>query len=368
MKLLICTTEYYPHGSGIANVAYNVVEQLKKMGVDCTVCSPTGPDIKIKSLNGYGRLGLIHYWYKVGKHFRNKADEYDAVWLHYPLFIGHIPFKKCLITVHSTAYGFMIQKINPMYYMLCFALEKICLNRFREKTRFTGVSSEICAQLNKIINVDSEIKYIPNGVDTTLFKPSKEKDKMRGKFGIPPDSKVILSVGRLINSKMPFLMMDTFYEIQKIYKDYVLVIAGNGKLFKKLQKYIIRNDIKNVLFLGHVHIDDDLPDLYSCSDYFIISSKYEGGEPVLTVAEAMASGLPCIVSNIPNFKMVEDSNSGIVVDFSDIQKAGKNIINYFRGDNTKESNAARDCATKNLDWGVLSKIYLDELTNVTKFE
>lgn len=37
MKLLICVSEYYPYGSGIANVAYNVVEQLKKRGVDCTV-------------------------------------------------------------------------------------------------------------------------------------------------------------------------------------------------------------------------------------------------------------------------------------------------------------------------------------------
>lgn len=364
MKLLICTTEYYPYGSGIANVAYNVVEQLKKMGVDCTVCSPTGPDIKIKSLNGYGRLGLIHYWYKVGKHFRNKADEYDAVWLHYPLFIGHIPFKKCLITVHSTAYGFMIQKINPMYYLLCFALEKICLNRFSEKARFTGVSSEICAQLNKIIKADSEIKYIPNGVDTTLFKPSKEKDKIRGKFGIPTDSKVILSVGRLVNSKKPFLMMDTFKEIQKVYNDYVLAIAGNGKLFKKLQKYIIRNDIKNVLFLGHVHIDDNLPDLYSCSDYFIISSKYEGGEPVLTVAEAMASGLPCIVSNIPNFKIVEDSNSGIVVDFSDIRKAGNDIINYLENDDSEHGKNGREYAEEFFDWKIITEKYKRQFEKV----
>ena len=31
MKLLVCTTEYFPYGAGIANVVYNVVEQLKKM-------------------------------------------------------------------------------------------------------------------------------------------------------------------------------------------------------------------------------------------------------------------------------------------------------------------------------------------------
>lgn len=50
MKLLVCATEYHPYGTGIANVVYNVVERLKELGVECTVCSPTGPDIKLGSL------------------------------------------------------------------------------------------------------------------------------------------------------------------------------------------------------------------------------------------------------------------------------------------------------------------------------
>ncbi len=360
MKLLICTTEYYPHGSGIANVAYNVVEQLKKMGVDCTVCSPTGPDIKINSLNGYGRLGLIHFWYKVGKHFRNKADEYDAVWLHYPLFIGHVPFKKCLITVHSTAYGFMIQKINPVYYKLCYILENICLNRFSEKTRFTGVSSKTCKETHEILKGNQDVLYIPNGVDTTLFKPSEETEKIRDKLGIPLNAKIILSVGRLVDHKMLFSMIDTFNEIQKVHDRYVLVIAGKGKLFEPLQEYVTKSNIKNIKFIGYVP-DCDLPDLYSCSDYFIISSKYEGGEPVLTVAEAMASGLPCIGSNIPNLKIVEDSNSGIVVDFSNLQLTSKRIINYLKKDNSKDSFNSINYVVNNLDWSLLAGIYFKEL-------
>ena len=59
MKILICTSEYYPQGSGIANVAYNVVEKLKKKGITCEVCSPVGPDIKLGSEIKYGRLSLL---------------------------------------------------------------------------------------------------------------------------------------------------------------------------------------------------------------------------------------------------------------------------------------------------------------------
>jgi len=38
LKILVCTSEYYPQGSGIANVAYNVVEKLKEKGITCEVC------------------------------------------------------------------------------------------------------------------------------------------------------------------------------------------------------------------------------------------------------------------------------------------------------------------------------------------
>jgi len=58
MKLLVCTTEYFPHGAGIANVVYNVVEHLKEQGVECTVCSPTGPDIILGSQRLIKRPGL----------------------------------------------------------------------------------------------------------------------------------------------------------------------------------------------------------------------------------------------------------------------------------------------------------------------
>lgn len=82
MKLLVCTTEYFPHGAGIANVVYNVVKQLKGTGVECTVCSPTGPDIKLGSpalIQKTGIGGLLYYWYQVSRYF--KDNNYDAVWL-----------------------------------------------------------------------------------------------------------------------------------------------------------------------------------------------------------------------------------------------------------------------------------------------
>ena len=76
-----------------------------------------------------------------------------------------------------------------------------------------------------------------------------------------------------------------------------------------------------------------MPDLYACSDYFIAASRYEGGEPILTLAEAMASGLPCIVSDIPNFRFIERVKSGIVVNFNDVEKVTEDVTEYLKNDN-----------------------------------
>lgn len=367
MKILICASEYYPYGSGIANVAYNMVEQLKKMGVDCTVCSPTGPGIELRSLKGYGLLGLIPYWHKVNKYFKKRADDYDVAWIHNPLFLKDNPFQRSLVTIHSTYYGKMIQGLKPKSYnKIASKIERYCLNKFDEKTRFTAVSRRDCDDV-KGAGINCKIIYIPNGVDIEQFTPSDTKKMLRKKFKLPEDNLVILSVGRLVKHKHPQKLIEMFSVIEKEIKNITFVIAGKGDLFKPLKEYAAKKNIKNIKFLGFVP-NDDLPDLYACSDYFIISSKYEGGEPTLTVAEAMASGLPCIVSDIPNLRFIKGAKSGIVIDFNDVGNAAKNIVEYLEGDNSEHSKNAREYALNNLDWGIIAERYLDEFEKVLSDE
>lgn len=359
MKLLICASEYYPHGSGIANVAYNVVEQLKKMGVDCTVCSPTGPDIELRSLQGYGLLGLIPYWHKVNKYFKNRADDYDIAWIHNPLFLKDNPFPRSLVTIHSTYYGKLIQGVDPkIYNKISAKIEKYCLNTMDE-AKFVGVGTNICEELEEIGIDRQRITYILNGVNTERFKPTDNKEMLRKKFKIPEDNLIILSIGRLTSQKQPQKLIETFEIIEKKLIDTTLVVAGRGKLSEPIKEYAMKRNIRNIKFMGFVP-DEDLPDVYACSDYFIITSMYEGGEPVLTVAEAIASGLPCIVSDIPNLRFIEGAKSGIVVDFSNEEKAAEEIIEYLKRDNSDHSKNARGYAVNNLDWKIIAGRYLDE--------
>jgi len=365
MKLLVCTTEYYPHGSGIANVAYNVVEQLEKKGVECTVCSPTGPDIRIEPISGRGRLTLVHYWYKVSQYFQDRQDQYDIAWLHYPLMLKSNPFKTSYVTIHSTAYGIRYPFYLKPYQILSRALEKYCLNKLDLSIPFSSVSEQSILDLRANGIDRNHIVKIINGVNTGLFSTNYEKDEIRAKYGLPLKSTVFLSVGRLTYHKMPFRMIDLFKRIQKYSKDYLLVIVGGGKLLPELVEYAKKNDVQ-VKFLGYVE-SIELPEIYSCADFFFMTSSYEGGEPTLTVAEAIASGLPCIASRLSNFRFIEENNLGLLFHPSDNNIAESEILNYLNNYDLKSSKKIRNYAQNNFDWEVISNKYFEEFCNACNY-
>ncbi len=308
----------------------------------------------------YGRLGLVHYWHQVARYFKQRTNDYDVAWLHYPLFFGENPFKKCLVTIHSTAYGFKDPSYFYIYQKIASAIERHCLNRLSDEAGFTGVSRKTCEEFQFITKGHKRITFIPNGVDTEAFKPTQEKEQLRAKFSIPNDATVLLSVGRLVYHKMPFKLIDIFEKIQRASREYVLLVAGKGKLFEPVKEYTKEKNVNNVRFLGFMP-EETLPDLYACADFFIIISTYEGGEPTLTVAEAMASGLPCIVSDIPNLQLVvEDAQCGIAIDFSDTEKAAERITSYLKEESSEHSRNAREYSVNNLDWKIIAQRYLEE--------
>lgn len=362
MRLLVCTTEYFPHGAGIANVVYNIVEQLKGMGVECTVCSPTGPDIELGDralIQKTGLGGLLDYWHQASRQF--KENDYDAVWLQNPFIVAGNPFRRCLVTMHSTYHGSSTHGVGnlPFHLYKSFVahVERYCLTRMPPDALFSGVGQPVCDELATIGIPRDRITFIPNGVDTRRFCLRSDRRAIREKFGIPRDGAVLLSVGRLTYQKQPLALIETFSHLEERPGDLTLCIAGRGELLEKAKNLAREKGLRRVLFLGYVD-DRDLPDLYACADYYIMASKYEGGMPPLTLAEAMAAGLPCIVSDIPHLGIVRDAGCGIAVDFDDSEAASADILDYLGSDHPDHGVNARNCATRSLDWSIIAGEYL----------
>lgn len=161
-----------------------------------------------------------------------------------------------------------------------------------KKCRHTYVCSKSLSDLYEN-RLGIRLPYIRNGVDTDKFCPAfSEKDLIRKKIGLPENKRVIIYTGSFVDSKDQAFAIRCFLK-SNCEKDTCFVLLGEGPLLASLkEKYEAYN--RNVLFAGFVFNTDEY---LQAADLFISTSRLEGMPN--GVLEALASGLPVLLSDIP---------------------------------------------------------------------
>lgn len=141
---------------------------------------------------------------------------------------------------------------------------------------------------------NNNVKIINNAINCSKFRYNpKINDMVRKTLNISKDKLIIGSVGRLDYQKNQSFLLDVFYEILKINKESVLILVGEGELKNKLvdkaKKLRIYDKVK---FLG---ARTDVNEIMQSIDIFLLTSLFEGFP--ITLVEAQAAGIPCIVSD-----------------------------------------------------------------------
>jgi glycosyltransferase involved in cell wall biosynthesis len=133
----------------------------------------------------------------------------------------------------------------------------------------------------------------------------------------------IISIGRLDEQKGFDLLIKAFSIVHKNEKDWYLDIYGNGLEYDKLTRCINHLDLR-----GKIKIKNSTPAIYEeykKSDFFVLSSRYEGFGLVL--AEAMFCGIPCVSFNCdygPS-EIIHDGEDGLLVKNGDVEDLAKKI-------------------------------------------
>lgn len=192
----------------------------------------------------------------------------------------------------------------------------------------------VCSELKRVAldlgMPESRISVIGNGVDTSVFH-ALDRAESRRKLGMPPEDRIILSVGHLVERKGFHILLRAFVRLKD--RDRLrLVIAGDGEMRQQLRKLAAELGIADrVTFAGAVR-NDALPEWYSASDYFVMASSREGWPNA--VCEALACGLPVIATRVWGMpEIVTDDNLGILI-----------------GERTPEALAAGLEQAMNRDW------------------
>jgi len=151
---------------------------------------------------------------------------------------------------------------------------------------------------------------IQNGYDLSRWKPDAEARRAaRLAWGVADDAVVIGSVARWNPLKDHENLLAAFALSRQRDPRLVCVLIGfemetaNRPLATLLDRYALRD---SVILLGK---RDDVPDLMNGLDVHVLSSRAEGFPNV--VAEAMATGVPCVVTDVGDAAMMVDDTGWV---------------------------------------------------------
>jgi glycosyltransferase involved in cell wall biosynthesis len=190
----------------------------------------------------------------------------------------------------------------------------------REKVaRLSGIVAISDAIREELISYripDRKIACIPNGVDTDRFRPpatAMERNRARSELGLPDDM-IILFVGAIVPRKRPHLLVEALGKLKFAGTGAHLILAGPVK--DPRYEHAIKSSAQElgvehqVTWTGFVR---DTEPLYKAADIFALLSLNEGMPNALL--EAMASGLPSVITPIPgSVDLVRDGEEGIFTD------------------------------------------------------
>ncbi len=140
------------------------------------------------------------------------------------------------------------------------------------------------------------IDVIPNGFDLSQFRPDEAASgAVRAELGLAPGSLLVGAVGRYHPLKNYLGLLDAARAVQRSMSDVHFVLVGaevdweNAELSARVRALGLEGRVQ---LLGR---RTDIPRVMAAFDVFVLSSDSEGFPNV--VGEAMASGVPCVVTD-----------------------------------------------------------------------
>lgn len=219
----------------------------------------------------------------------------DVIHAHHPAPMGTAASDKAeklnipLVFTHHTRYQEYAQYMGIPTDLAVRILERL-LADYMQKCQHVIVPSEsIRRLLEETYGIVERVSVVPTGIDLRPYQLANG-EHIRQARGWPPQTKVIISVGRLVEEKNFATLIRAFAQTHARVPDTLLVLLGDGPEQKSLGKLCQQLRIENaVLFLGRIPYEQ-IPAHLKAADLFAFASVTE--TQGLVTMEAMAAGLP----------------------------------------------------------------------------
>lgn len=227
------------------------------------------------------------------------------------------------------------------------------------------------------IGVDPErVHYAPYPIDVETFKPSKDRDNLREKYGFPLDCPIVTYVGSLSPTRGILHFIKSFHYVVARFPEALLYISHpNRKGEDVYVRYIygLMHDLKlqdNLIIQGpNSHVEED----FNLADVVVLPFiRPYWVDPPLVLLEAMSTGASVITTSTGSIgEIIENHKNGILTKPKNPSILANAIIELL--ENPRESREigeeARKTIVQNYSYEIvgarLSKIYGLILNNVS---
>ena len=320
-KVLVLNYEYPPLGGGAANATAEILRRLsKRLDAACSLVTSSTGEARVESLAASTCLHFLDIHKDENLHYQSNRElltySWKALW-----YARRLSRRERFDVAHAffgIPCGFIAMLLGVPYivslrgsdvpgYSSRYALADRLI--FRRLSRLVWrraaavvANSRGLRELAWRTAKHQPISVIPNGVDTTVFRPAGAGERDEA------DTLRLLYVGRLIPRKGVAGLLRALGGLGNV----ALTVAGDGPERERLGRMAGEYGV-SVRFPGNV-AHAELPELYREHDAFVLPSRNEGMSN--TVLEAMASGLPVIVTDVGGTAELVDGN-GVVVPVDD---------------------------------------------------
>jgi glycosyltransferase involved in cell wall biosynthesis len=322
MMLKICLLIYKLDIGGAQRQIVALSKALAEAGHDVTLMScydggVFGEDVKshekVKyvSLNKKGRWDMFGFLFCFLLELRKIKPDVIYGFLSLANIIS--VFAKILLPKVKVVFGVRASKMDMKKYGLfmriAFQLECI-FSRFADSIIANSVAGKI--EYQNVFSFPYEIRVVQNGIDTELFKPDLGKRiKQRAEWKISDATTLIGIVGRIDTMKGYATFINAAAISFQKHGDICFVCVGDGPENYVLELRVLADNLgisDRIIWAGFVQ---DMSQVYNALDLFTSASLFGEGFSN-AIGEAMATGIPCVVTDVGDSALIVGDN-GIVV-------------------------------------------------------
>jgi glycosyltransferase involved in cell wall biosynthesis len=205
---------------------------------------------------------------------------------------------------------------------------------------------------------EEAIFMAPYGVDNDFFTQravaqTENTRKLRIDLGISADETVFLFSAKFIDRKRPMDLISAAAKCRTTGKIHVILV-GDGALMETCRNEIALKKLTNVHLVGFKN-QSELPTFYAAADVLVLPSEYETWG--LVVNEAMACGLPCIVSDMCGaaVDMILEGKTGFTYPMGDVQQLAE-LMMFMAENKEKRREMGRYAAAHVQNFSVASTV------------